>query len=74
MNAHAGMPFFGVSRFVVLADKLVIGNSPFGAWVVCVYRVKASLEPRMDKCIDLRLFCFHTKSAQFFVEQGKHQT
>jgi hypothetical protein len=30
--------FFGVSRFVVSALWLVIGNSPSGAWVVCVYR------------------------------------
>ena len=37
-NAHAGMPFCGVSRFVVPTFWLVTCNSPLGAWVVCVYR------------------------------------
>ncbi|SHJ52340.1 hypothetical protein [Fibrobacter sp. UWP2] len=36
---------------------MTMGNSPFGAWVVCVYRIEASLEPRLGKCNDLRLFC-----------------
>ena len=40
------MPSFGVSRFAMPAlqpvfDRMVKGNSPFGAWVVCVYRLKA---------------------------------
>jgi len=45
-NAHAGMPFsayLGLSCqlfgwFTVVSTN---GNSPFGAWVVCVYRVEA---------------------------------
>ena len=46
MNAHAGMPFCGVSQFAIPAFQLVFGrmakgNSPFGAWVVCIYRVRA---------------------------------
>ena len=60
-NAHAGMPSFGVSQFAVpvfqpVFGRMTKGNSPFGAWVVCVYQSEASLEPRLDRCNDLRLF------------------
>ena len=65
-NAHAGMPSFGVSQFAVPVfqpgfGRMTKGNSPFGAWVVCVYQSEASLEPRLDRCNDTRLFCIHTK-------------
>ena len=42
---------------VGLWSYMAKSNSPFGAWVVCVYRVEASLEPRVGKCNDLRPFC-----------------
>lgn len=47
--------------FKPVFGRMAMGNSPFGAWVVCVYRVEASLEPRVGKCNDLRLFCILTK-------------
>lgn len=45
-NAHAGMLYCGVFQFALPASLPVFGcmakgNSPFGAWVVCVYRVEA---------------------------------
>ena len=33
----------------------------FGAWVVCIYRVRALPEPRLGKCNDLRLFLHSRK-------------
>ena len=57
-NAHAGMPYFGVSRFVVSAARLVIGNSPFGAWVVCVYRLKAVESPTQVNASTYAFFVF----------------
>ena len=75
MNAHAGKPFYGMLQFAVSAKSadywsLTKGNSPFGAWVVCVYRVEASLEPRVGKCNDLRLFCILTKIGEVLCWAG----
>ena len=75
-NAHAGMPSFGVSQFAVpvfqpVFGRMTKGNSPFGAGVVCVYQSEASLEPRLDRCYDSRLFCIHTNLAKFFAERGE---
>ena len=65
-NAHAGMPFCGVSQFCYIGSLAGIwlyslGNSPLGAWVVCVYQSVACLEPRLDKCDDLRPFLYPLK-------------
>jgi len=46
-NTHAGMPFCGISRFVMPAFQLVVGNSPFGAWVVCIYQSEAVESPAL---------------------------
>ena len=57
-NAHAGMPFCGVSRFVVPVSCWY-GQQPFRG----VGRLRLSFigiaEPHLDKCIDSRLFCIH---------------
>ena len=54
------MPFFGVPQF---AYK----QQPF--WGVGRLRLscKGFAEPRVDKCIDSRLFCIHSR-ANFFAE------
>lgn len=46
-NTHAGMPFCGISRFVMPAFQLVMSNSPFGAWVVCIYQSEAVESPAL---------------------------
>ena len=59
-NAHAGMPFCGVSRFVVPVSCWY-GQQPFRG----VGRLRLSFldnaEPRMDKCNDSRLFFIPTR-------------
>jgi uncharacterized protein (TIGR02145 family) len=47
----------------------------FGAWVVCVYRLEACLEPRTGKCNDLRLFFgyFHQTKSACYAGRGKLQ-
>ena len=62
-NAHAGMPFCSVSRFVVTGFSTGLWSSDQGqqpVWGVGRLRLsfRGSREPRMDKCNDLRLFCF----------------
>ena len=55
------MPFSAYLGLSYRLRKLIFDNSPFGAWVVCVYRTKASLEPQGGKCNDSRLFLFSKK-------------
>lgn len=66
-NAHAGMPYCGVFQFALPASlpvfgRMAKGNSPYlwGVGRLCL-SCRGSLEPRLDKCNDLRLFCFLTK-------------
>jgi hypothetical protein len=73
VNAHAGMPFCGVSRFVVSAFFFAdFRQQP--VWGVGRLRlsVRGSLEPHLGKCNDLRLFCFLQKLAWFLAEQGQN--
>ncbi len=56
--------------FKPVFGRMAMGNSPFGAWVVCVYRVEASLEPRVGKCNDLRPFLYSYKIVRIPAEQG----
>ena len=59
-NAHAGMPFCGISRFVVLVSCWC-GQQPFwGVGRLCL-SVTGNAEPRLGKCNDSRLFCILTK-------------
>ena len=66
MNAHAGMPFFGVSRFAMPASQLVFGRidqgqQPFGGVGRLRLSYKGSREPHLGKCNDLRPFLFPEK-------------
>ena len=61
-NAHAGMPFCGVSRFVVtglLTGSWLYNQGQQPVWGVgrLYLSVRGIREPRVDKCNDLRLFC-----------------
>ena len=61
MNAHAGMPFCGVSQFAVPASQLVFGRidqgqQPFGGVGRLRLSFSGSLEPRLGKCNDSRPF------------------
>lgn len=61
MNAHAGMPFYGMSRFVVSAFFADFRQQP--VWGVGRLRlsVRGSLEPHLGKCNDSCLFLFPYK-------------
>ena len=66
MNAHAGMPFFGISRFAMPAFQPVFGRidqgqQPFGGVGRLRLSFSGSLEPRLGKCNDSRPFLFHKK-------------
>ena len=67
MNAHAGMPFCGMFQFAVptiqsVFDRMVRGQQPFGGVGRLRLSFRGSLEPRSDKCNDLRpFFCFLKK-------------
>ena len=69
-NAHAGMPFCGVSRFVVPV-LCWYGQQPFRG----VGRLRLSFigiaEPHLDKCIDSRLFCIHTNFGEVLCRTGR---
>ena len=69
-NAHAGMPFRGVSRFVVPVSCWH-GQQPFRG----VGRLRLSFigiaEPHLDKCIDSRLSCIFIKFGEVFAERGE---
>ena len=74
-NAHAGMPFCGVSRFVVSAIWLIYGC--FDQWQQPVWgvgRLRLSFigiaEPHLDKCIDSRLFVFSLNLAKFLQSEA----
>ena len=68
-NAHAGMPFRGVSRFVVPVSCWH-GQRPFRG----VGRLRLSFigiaEPHLDKCIDSRLFVFSLNLAKFLQSEA----
>ena len=66
VNAHAGMPFCGISRFAMPASQLVFGHidqgqQPFGG----VGRLRLSFlgfaEPHLGKCNDSRPFLYSDK-------------
>ena len=59
---------FAVPTFESVFGRMAKGNSPFGAWVVCVYRTKASLEPQGGRCNDLRPFCILLKLVRFLAD------
>jgi len=65
-NAHAGMPFCGVSRFVVTGFSTGLwsydqGQQPvWGVGRLCLSFL-GNAEPRLEKRNDLRLFCILTK-------------
>ena len=63
-NAHAGMPFL---VYLGLSYQFLVGmcNSPFGAWVVCVYRVKALLSLRVVNATTCAFFVFFNIDAVF---------
>jgi len=68
------MPFCGVSRFVVTGFStgswsLTKGNSPFGAWVVCVYRIEAVDSPALVNATICAFFVSIQNLAKFIVEQ-----
>lgn len=46
------------------------GNSPFGAWVVCVYRIEAVDSPALVNATIYAFFVFSRKLAKFIAEQG----
>ena len=69
MNAHASMPFYGMFQFAVptvqsVFGRMTEGNSPFGAWVVCIYRVKALLSPVLVNATTRAFFCIQVKLLQ----------
>ncbi|WP_288799903.1 FISUMP domain-containing protein [uncultured Fibrobacter sp.] len=48
------------------------GNSPFGAWVVCVYRIEAVDSPALVNATIYAFFVFIQILAKFLVEQGRN--
>ena len=71
-NAHAGMPFCGVSRFVVPV-LCWYGQQPFRG----VGRLRLSFigiaEPHLDKCIDSRLSCIFKELTKFLLGRSETQ-
>ena len=47
-------------------------NSPFGAWVVCVYRIEAVDSPALVNATICAFFVFIQILAKFLVEQGRN--
>ena len=77
MNAHAGMPFCGMFQFAVPTiqsafGRMARGQQPF--WGVGRLRLsfRGSLEPRSDKCNDLRPFFVFSKRSRFLAWQGRN--
>ena len=72
-NAHAGMPFLryaSVCRtdFLSVFGRKTKGNSPFGAWVVCVYRLLGMHSLTLVNATIYAFFVFIQNLAKFIVE------
>ena len=72
-NAHAGMPFCGMLQFVMptswsVFGRMTKGNSPFGAWVVCVYRSLGMLSLKVVNATICAFFCFHKNWCDILAE------
>ena len=76
MNAHAGMPFFGISRFAMPAFQPVFGRidqgqQPFGG----VGRLRLSVirhaQPHFGKCNDSRPFLYSDKIGKSSQDRGE---
>ena len=68
-NAHAGMLFCGISRFVVPVPNWY-GQQPFwGVGRLCL-SVTGNAEPRLGKCGDSRLSCVHTEFGEVLCGVG----
>jgi hypothetical protein len=48
------------------------GNSPFGAWVVCIYRSLGMLSLKVVNATICAFFVFSRKLAKFIAEQGRN--
>jgi hypothetical protein len=59
---------FAVPTFESVFGRMAKGNSPFGAWVVCVYLVQALQSLRVINATICAFFVFSRNLAKFFVE------
>jgi hypothetical protein len=69
-NAHAGMPFCGISRFVVPIFLLALATALLGrgSFAFIVYR---HAQPHLGKCNDSRPFFIHTKLGEDLCGTGQ---
>ena len=64
--------YLGLSEpaFQPVLGRMAKGNSPFGAWVVCVYRLEAVESPAWINATICAFFVFIQNMVKFFVERG----